>query len=292
MDIDSIVAHVSKNFLARPQYYTVTINGSSTAPNKGAGGKGLASSAGGLAGSAIGSLLGAGSPLNQGLNSLLNPQTTNGKQTQQNNGKVPDASVDVMMNCSAISIPGMNIGFTPEKRFGLGTTASYPNAKSFTELNLTFYESQYENERSYFSKWVDMIYNKSTRKWGYYNDYVKTVTISQFDRGNNLVYSVQLLEAWPSSLSPLSRGYALDTPSQFDIGFQFSDMKEVFVAQPSNGFGLNLATFAQLSQIVQSFTGPNAKNTNISGIPGMPQILPPAKVPTIGGIASIFPNLL
>jgi hypothetical protein len=292
MDIDSIVGQINKNYLAKPQYYQVTISGSNSAPNTGVGGKGTVSSAGGLAGNVIGSLLGATSPLSVGINSLLNNGGNAANIIWNSNGKVPDATPDVMMNCSALSIPGIDITFAPDKRYGLGTNNQYPTAKNFTALNMTFYESQYENERAYFSQWVDMIYNKSSRRWGYYNDYVKTITISQYDRQNTLVYSIQLLEAYPVALAPLSRGYALDAPAQFDIGFQFSDMVETFVQQPAIQFGLNLATLAQVSQIIQSFTGPNAKNTNISGIPGMPQIIQPPQIPTIGGIGSIFPNLL
>lgn len=293
MDIDGIIAHVNKNYLAKPQYYTVTIGGSNSAPNTGPGGKGTASSSGGLAGNAIGSLLGAASPLNAGINQAVSGTKDFGQINWNDNGKVPDASPDVMMNCSALCIPGMNIAFTPEKRYGIGTPANYANQKSFTELNMTFYESQYENERAYFSQWVDMIYNKQSRRWGYYNDYVKTITISQFDRGNNLVYAIQLLEAYPVSMGPLSRGYSMDGPATFDIGFSFMEMKEIFVAQPAVTFGLNLATLAQVSQIIQAFTGPNSKGKLAQpSIPGMPQIPTKPFSPSLGGIESLFPNLL
>lgn len=178
-DIDTIVAHINKNFFARPQYYTVAISGS--------GG----------------------------------PQS-----------EVPDASTDVMFNCSAVSVPGLNIDHHPDKRYGIGTITNYPNGKTFTEINMTFYESEYEKERKYFTEWYDLIYNKQTRRFNFQQNYVKRIILNQFNRKNQLVYKAVMFECYPTSISQLDRGYALDAAAQFTVGFQLTDIQEVFYNPP------------------------------------------------------------
>lgn len=174
-DIDTIVAHINKNFFARPQYYTVAISGS-------------------------------GGPASD----------------------VPDASTDVMFNCSAINLGGLNIDHHPDKRFGVGTLQNYPNGKSFTEINMTFYESEFEKERKYFTEWYDLIYNKQTRRFNFQEKYVKRIILNQYNRRNQLVYKAVMFECYPTSISPLDRGYALDGPSQITVGFQLTDIQETF----------------------------------------------------------------
>lgn len=142
----------------------------------------------------------------------------------------PDDIVrDVMFNCSAINVPGINIGFTPEKRQGIGMITNMPNAKAYSEINLTFYESEREIERKYFVDWIDSIYDKDTGRFNFYNDYVRIVQIDQFNKKGDLVYRCELIDCYPSNVGPLDRGYqAGDAAPQFSVSMQFYEMKETF----------------------------------------------------------------
>ena len=153
-------------------------------------------------------------------------------------GSVPDASPEVMFNCSAINVPGVNLGFTQNKRHGIGPYRNYPNNKSFTELNMTMYESEYERERQYFVEWMDKIYDKKTKRFNFYKEYTKTVNIIQYDKKGNKTYECNVIEAFPSNTSPLDKAYSAgDIVPQFNVNIQFFEVNEIFFDK-QNGFRL------------------------------------------------------
>ena len=139
-----------------------------------------------------------------------------------------DATPDIMINCSAVNVPGTNIQFNPNKKYGIGHMTQMPVGRSFTELNLTFYESDGEPERKYFADWQDSIYDKETRRFGYYKDNVRTLSIIQYDKKRNPTYECKVLEAWPSNVSPLDKGYANEGMPQFNVNMQFLHLEEIF----------------------------------------------------------------
>lgn len=171
-NINDIIAHINKNYFAKPNYYTLSILGG---------------------------------------NSHI------------------DAPVDITFNCNAISVPGINLGITGDKRHGVGIFTNYPNGKAFTEINATFYESEFEAERKYFVEWMNKIFDPNTGKIEFYDLYTKTVIITQYNRKGQAVYEAKMLQAWPSNISALDRGYTLgDSPALITIGLQFYKLEEKF----------------------------------------------------------------
>jgi hypothetical protein len=148
-------------------------------------------------------------------------------------GTVPDMSQAVGLNCAAVSIPGININTHTEHRRGIGQTITYPNQRSFTELVLTFYESDYEQERAFFSNWIDKIVDPNSGQLGFFQSYSKTVVISQYNRKQELTYQCMLGNAYPTNLGQMDRGYSHDNQvAQFNVGLTFYQMQEVFYQQP------------------------------------------------------------
>lgn len=147
-----------------------------------------------------------------------------------------DASPEIMINCSNINIPGSNIQHTPNRRYALGPEYKTPVGRSYTELNMTFYESENEKEREYFINWQDKIYNKQTKRFSFYNDYIKNVIIRQYTRSGKKSYEARLTEAFPSNISPLDRGYANEGLAQFNVIFQFYEIEETFYDKEATSF--------------------------------------------------------
>lgn len=139
-----------------------------------------------------------------------------------------DAPEELMINCSAINVPGKNLQFTPHKKYSIGTFHNIPIGRSFTELNLTLYETEFEQERRYFSEWQDRIYDRNNRRFNYFQDYVKTLSIIQYDKKGNRTYECQVLESFPSNVSPLDKGYSNEGLAQFNVNMQFHEVKEIF----------------------------------------------------------------
>jgi len=141
---------------------------------------------------------------------------------------VEDASQDVMLNCSQVNTPGTNIIFSQFRKWAIGNIHNMPMGKSFTELNLTFYESEYEKEREYFVKWQEKIFNKSSLRFAFFKDYVKNVHIIQYDKKRNKTYECIVKDVFPSNVSPLDKGYANEGIGQFNVNMQFYTVEELY----------------------------------------------------------------
>jgi len=159
-------------------------------------------------------------------------------------GFVEDASQEITINCSGINIPGINLGFAGINRYAIGKSKNHPILKSFTELNMTFYETEKEKERNYFVKWMDKIYDKTNRRFNYYRDYVKYMSIIQYNKKGEKTSEWKVLECWPSNISPLDKSYSAgETVPTFNVNMQFNEMNEIaldVVDSPSSSFLGNL----------------------------------------------------
>lgn len=146
-----------------------------------------------------------------------------------NQGVVPDAPADVMFNCSSVTLPGGNMSITQNRRYTLGQPNQLPTGKFFTEVTLGFYESEYEKEKRYFSEWMNKIYDKNSKTFEFYRNFVKNIQVIQYDRQGKITYECLMIDCFPSNISPLDKSYgATDQVAQFNVGLQFYDMQEKF----------------------------------------------------------------
>lgn len=144
------------------------------------------------------------------------------------NNDVPDSTSEIMLNCSNVNIPGANIGFLRDgKQYGIGLEKNFPTNKIFTDLNMTFYESEKENERKFFIDWMDKVYDRETKRMNFYRNFIKDIQIIQYSRDGRKVYEATAKEAWPTNISPLDRAYSNgEQIPQFNVSFQLYDLIE------------------------------------------------------------------
>ena len=68
------------------------------------------------------------------------------------------------------------------------------------EVNLTFLGLNNYVARKYFEDWQHYALNEDTNEVRYKNEYAKTVTIQQLDMQHRVMYSVDLLGAFPTTI--------------------------------------------------------------------------------------------
>ena len=162
-------------------------------------------------------------------------------QVQDNNFSKPNlykvqilgANASVMMNCSSVNVPGININYVPNMRHGIGLTNKFAQGKDFMEVNMTFYESAKESERVFFLNWMEQIYNSNTGRFGFYKDYVRDILITLYNRQGVKQYVVQCRECFPTAVSPLERSYSSDHIGTFTVAFQIYDTSETNQLTPA-----------------------------------------------------------
>jgi hypothetical protein len=108
--------------------------------------------------------------------------------------------------CEATSLPGMQLMSTEIRTAGEYT--AMPHAPMFAQQQLTFISDGTLNIRKNLEKWFNQVYNVETRSLGYYDDYVRDVTIFVTNKEDKVIYACVLREAWIQSISDSQLSYA------------------------------------------------------------------------------------
>lgn len=150
--------------------------------------------------------------------------------------QLPDFPVDpneLNLFCTAAALPGRQIMSTD---YQVGTVnRKIANGYAITDLSLTFLVANNHIIRQYFEKWQSLAHNPVTKEIGYYQDYVKDVSISTIERGVRLsAYKKQLgiTEKVPSIIrNRLPKLGPLDlSQDELDVGVKFS-MKKTYTCK-------------------------------------------------------------
>lgn len=157
----------------------------------------------------------------------------------------PSASQAIMINCASCQIPSLNINITQDKRVGIGSQQSFADGRELQPITLGFYESNSHKERQYFSGWNNKIYDIQTKRFGFFDDYKKTVIINVLDKQNNIVYQCQLLNAFPTHVSEMNKAYSsIDTYDMMNVSISYNEIQELFYPPLDNNLLSNLTPSA------------------------------------------------
>jgi len=133
---------------------------------------------------------------------------------------------DLAILCTSAQLPGKQLNVA-SREIGIGTK-SVANGQVFTAVNLSFYITNEYDIRKYFQYWMSCIVSQDQSQpmfAGFYNNYVRPVTIHQLSRGpqnpgsaesfgaanggaetqgdEKTIYSVTLVDAFPTQMELL-----------------------------------------------------------------------------------------
>jgi len=108
---------------------------------------------------------------------------------------------DLNLICKSISLPGRQV---TSADYLVGTVnRKIANGYAVADLALTFHVMNNHSVTKYFDEWQKLAHNQETYEVGYYDDYVKVVTIEQLQKGTGFsLFRKQLgfLDGVPTSL--------------------------------------------------------------------------------------------
>ena len=130
-----------------------------------------------------------------------------------------------------------------ELRKGVARSSHYeliigPQSISYRAISLTatIYCSPDHSERKYFTEWQDEIVGGHRTKRtaandidfdaGYYDSYVKDVTIKQYDEKGSKTHEIKLIEAYPRTVGELNYTYQTNELLVFTVSFQYRYFNE------------------------------------------------------------------
>lgn len=111
----------------------------------------------------------------------------------------------LLMFCDSLQLPGVGINTAQTRTFG--EVREMPYETNYEPITISFYVDNNFLVKQMFDAWVLGIQDWNTRKFKYYNQYAKDITIYVQDVEDNGKYAVRLFEAYPKSVSAISMSY-------------------------------------------------------------------------------------
>jgi len=143
-----------------------------------------------------------------------------------------DTTRTLELSVEATEMPGKNINTTDIKYNG--DYYKLPSSIIYGVHPMTLRIGKDMYEKDVIDKWMDLVYNTDSHVINYYDDYVSTITIQQLDRNENVVYSVKLLDAFPTICNPLT--YAQNDNNSYNklqVSFAYRKWKKDIVEKVS-----------------------------------------------------------
>lgn len=107
--------------------------------------------------------------------------------------------------CDSTSLPGIQIMSSEVRMFG--ELHTLPHAPLYQTHQLSFIADNKMTIRDSLEKWSNEVFNRETRKFGYYDQYTKDVTIYLTDKAGKVIYAVKLREAWLQQIGDTQLDY-------------------------------------------------------------------------------------
>lgn len=155
------------------------------------------------------------------------------------------SSREMNILCSNATLPGKQI-LTTDRRIGMEfQKVAYGYAVD--DVSLTFYLMNDYGVKDYFDAWANLVLNQETGEVGYKQDYAKTVKIHQLRRprkgfsanigpltgtvdiGGGTIYAVELVDAFPTTISGVQLSNELDGLVQLSVQLSYTKWNPVKV---------------------------------------------------------------
>lgn len=170
--------------------------------------------------------------------------TTGVKSILFGGNSIPLDPRHISLRVESAEIPGRSIATAEHRYYGSPRKIGY--GAIYNDINCTVLCSSDLKEKMFFQNWQDAIvgdhrsrgvtsflpfdadefssgFRKSRSEWdiGYYDDYVSTILIEQYDPSGILSYQCALREAYPLTVNNLSLAWAASDTQKLNVTFAY-----------------------------------------------------------------------
>lgn len=165
-------------------------------------------------------------------------------------GNAPQSnSRELNILCESVTMPGRQI-LTSERIVG-NVREKVAYGYAVDDVSMTFYLLNDYGVKNYFDAWMNIVYNSDTNEPGYKKDYALPIKIHQLRKplagisrgigpirvslnvGSGSVYSVELLEAFPTTVQQIDFTNEQDGLVRVTVQLSYTNWK---VVKPSQNF--------------------------------------------------------
>ncbi len=133
-------------------------------------------------------------------------------------------SRNIVLLCDTVDMPGISV-MTQELRT-MGEVSEMPYGITYPPVSMTFFIDNKFDARKYFTEWSQLVYNRTTRTLGYYDQYAQEITIEALDKSGNIIYNITLIEAYPKSVDNISFNNSNHDVLKLNVQFTYKYHKE------------------------------------------------------------------
>lgn len=122
--------------------------------------------------------------------------------------------------CEAAQLPGRTFATLEQKTYG--PIEKYPYLNTYTDIDLTFIIEDDMNQKIFFDAWMNYINPLYNNNFRYKGDYSTVISVNQYDVTNNLVYSVNLYDAYPISINQMDLDWSNEAYHKLTVTFAYT----------------------------------------------------------------------
>ncbi len=140
-----------------------------------------------------------------------------------------DGNEQITFRTISVTAPGRSILSTASGVYGAPQEVGY--GAQFSPISAQIYCSPDHSERKFFTEWQDKIVGphrtgggfafESDFNAGYYKDYIKDVTIKQYDEEGTKTHEIKLREVYPKNVGEMSYSYQASELLLFTVSLQY-----------------------------------------------------------------------
>lgn len=113
---------------------------------------------------------------------------------------------DVMMMCESTNLPGAS--HMTNNVIIFGENRELPYSITYPSLDMNFILDRNMHVKQYFTDWMNLVFDRETRKVGYRSSYTRDIDIFVSDKEGNVVHNVKLYDCYPKSIADQALSYS------------------------------------------------------------------------------------
>lgn len=107
----------------------------------------------------------------------------------------------VSLLCEISNFPPINLSVKPFKIFGPSYQRPFTSEYGGDGMSMTFHVDREMKVKKFFDDWIESVVDRNNFTVAYQNEYATKISIRQLDEANNVNYEIELLEAFPRSMT-------------------------------------------------------------------------------------------
>lgn len=142
----------------------------------------------------------------------------------------PSVSRYLALQCEAAELPGRTLETADVKIYG--PSFKVPYRMQYSETTLTFICTNDFYERKLFERWMDAIIPSDTNNPRFpksqVSRYMTDIRIIQYDDVVRQIYAVDLIDAFPTGISPQALSWGDDAFHRLSVQFSYQKYRSIF----------------------------------------------------------------